>query len=389
MVTTFYPPHVGGVEYHVENLSKELVLRGHNVTVLTSEIGSEKNYALSNGIELFRFRTLFFSGKFYPSLSSQGILLNIDNIIKGLVKKKNIDIIHVHGHHYYLTWQGIRAAEKLGVPCVLTLHGLYALNPSDPIAQIWEEIFNLTIFRRCLTKVDKVIGLTPAITNFAQKYDPSTGKYFTVPNGVRLNSFQDNLENQSHYRKKYSIPQNKLVVLFVGRFASIKGVIELAKAAKLLLEKSDSFFFVFVGGGPLTVKLAQTLRPIKNASLMIDWVAADKIHELYIASDIFVLSSKSEALPLTILEAMAAQRYIVATSVGGVPEVLTSYSRKTLIDRCSPVKIYRAILQVSELPNFSQNLLNNEDCMRCFDWAKIACQVEKVYFSSINRERIA
>ena len=70
-----------------------------------------------------------FYSSVYPSLSSQGITLNIHGTIKQIITENNIDIIHTHGHHYYLTWKTIAAAKKLKIPSVLTLHGLYALNP--------------------------------------------------------------------------------------------------------------------------------------------------------------------------------------------------------------------------------------------------------------------
>ncbi len=381
MATTFYPPHIGGVEYHVDNLSKELVARGHSITVLTAELPGENSlpeHQAFNGIEVFRSKTFFPSGTLYPSLSSQGIMLNIGSIIRRIVKEKDIDVIHAHGHHYYTTWRALGSAKKLGLPAVLSLHGLYALKPSDHIAQIGEGIFNRTVFTRELNQAAAVIGLTPIITEYARKYG-SKSKYFTIPNGVNQTVFEENRKNKFQYKRKYNIPKDKLVILFRGRFAEIKGVLELARAAKLIIEKNPDVFFLFVGGGPLAAELATVLKPINTNSKIVGWTPVDELHELYLASDIFVLSSKAEALPLTILEAMAANLYIVATPVGGVPDVLKDYPFKTFIEQAEQAKILETLLSVIEQKTYLTSNSPAPGYLNSFDWSKIAERVEKVY----------
>jgi len=389
MVTPFYPPHVGGIEYHVENLSKCLVKRGHNLTILTSMLPDGNlrlHEKISDGIDVFRLKTVFPLGWLYPSLSSQGFTFNTREIIARIVKSQQIDIVHAHGHHYYLSWRAIAVASGLAVPSVLTLHGLYALNPTDALANLEEQIFNYTLFRRELMQVTAVIGLTPRVTDYAKKYGSLSKKYFTIPNGVKHQVFTANRKNRFNYRRKYGIDNDKIVVLFRGRFASIKGVLELAKASKLVVKKNNKIFFLFVGGGPLVQELVEMLRPVRENSKVVSWTPADEIHEIYIASDIFILPSKSEALPLTILEAMAAQLHIVTTPVGGIPDVLQMYPYKTFIKQVFPSDICESILsaitqtrgRLAEPKHQPPKYIEN------FDWQKIACQVEKVYNQSMR-----
>jgi glycosyltransferase involved in cell wall biosynthesis len=384
MVTTFYPPHIGGIEHHVETLSKYLVKRGHQLTVLTSMLPDKKLRScdeISDSIEVFRLKAIFPSGWPYSALSSQGFTLKTRETIKRLVKRQKIDLIHAHGHHYYLTWRAIDTANSLKLPSVLTLHGLYALNPTNVLAQLEEDIFNYTIFRRELRQVAAIIGLTPRITGYARKYGPLSKMYFTIPNGVNHQIFTENHKNRFNYRRKYDIGDDKTVVLFLGRFASVKGVLELAEASKLVVKKNSRVFFLFVGGGPLAQKLAEILKPIQENSKIISWAPYNKIHELYIASDIFILPSKSEALPLTILEAMAAQLHILTTTVGGIPEVLRTYPYKTFIRQLSPLEICEAILGTIAQPRgrLVELQQHSPEYMENFDWQKIACQVEEVY----------
>ncbi len=386
MVTTFYPPHVGGIEYHVENLSRQLSKNGHKITILTSLLPKQQllsNTKYSDGIEVIRVKMHFPLRWIYPSLSSQGFALNVRKTIKQIIKNKHIDLVHVHGHHYYLSWQAIIAARQLKIPSILTIHGLYALSPSNLLGRIEEEIFNYTVFRQELKKVVATIGLTPKIINYAQKYSQSSGSYFNIPNGINSQVFVDNRKNRFIYRQKYGIKNNHIVILFVGRFTSIKGILKLAEAAKLVVEKNKDAFFLFVGGGLLMSELVKTLQPIKANFKIIGWITPDKIHELYLASDIFVLPSKSEALPLTILEAMAAKLYIVASPVGGIPEVLRDYPFKTFIEKINQTKLCNLILRTIE--QFEQNapvIFGQPSeiwCLNNFNWEKITYNVEKVY----------
>jgi|WetSurMetagenome_2_1015567.scaffolds.fasta_scaffold184002_1 glycosyltransferase involved in cell wall biosynthesis len=382
MVSTFYPPHIGGIEYHVENLSKELVKKGHKVTVLTSALSEMPLSTMSpHGIEIIRVKTCFPFAKIYPPIGNQGFVLNFDYVLKKLINSRNIDIVHAHGHHYYMTWKTICAAKKIGVPVVLTLHGLDTLSRCNPVAKIGEKIFNRTIFRQELKYVSALIGLTPRITENAKKYGFVAKGSFSIPNGVNLSVFDSNIEKKFLYRQKYGLDLSKTIVLFIGRFSQVKGVCELAEAAKKVVRKNDQVFFIFVGGGPLASELRKALKPISAYSKIFDWTPENVIHEFYIASNIFVLPSKSEALPLTVLEAMAARLKIVATNVGGIPEILQNYPYKTSINKCRPDEISNAILRATEerVSTFNNQQLIKKGYMDEFNWEKISQQVEKIY----------
>jgi glycosyltransferase involved in cell wall biosynthesis len=383
MVSTFYPPHIGGIEHHVENLSRELVKKGHNVTILTSALSKFPSTTLSNdNITIVRIKAYFPFKSIYSPVSNQGFLLNIKGILKEIITEKKIDIVHAHGHHYYLTWRTISAADKLGIPVILTLHGLNTLNRCNVFAKKAEGIFNQTIFRSELRKVNAVIGLTPHITDCVRKYNFASKNCYTVPNGVNFKLYDQNINETIRYREKYGIDSDKIVILFIGRFAQIKGIIELAEAAKDVVKKKKHVFFVFVGGGPLSSLLTKTLKSIEANSKVIGWIPQEKIYELYIASNVFVLPSKSEALPLTILEAMAARLKIIAASVGGVPEILKNYPQKIMIKNGTTSEISNAILNT--LKGVNEVAINagqpiDRSYMESFDWEKIACKVERIY----------
>lgn len=387
MVTPFYPPHVGGIEYHVSNLSKYLISKGHKITVLTSKQDSSCPVYGNNGIDIIQINTFFMASWPYKSLASVGFPRNTKKIINQIVAEKNIDLIHVHGHHYPLTWAAIKTAYQLKKPTILSLHGLYALNPNGKIGISLEKVFNRLIYKNILNKTTAIFGLTRTITAYAKKYGPSEGRYFTIPNGIHLQKFQ-NYTLKNYYRSKYNLPLDRTIVLFRGRFADVKGVNELSQAALTIAKTHPESFFIFVGGGPMKRSLEETLAPIKSQCRILNWSSEDEIADLYIAADIFVLPSKSEALPITILEAMASRLHLIVTPVGGIPDVLSDYPWKTYIEHVSPNEIITAF--ETAFVSFKTKTSAEQACVcryiNNFDWSKIGQDIENIYYTLLGTQ---
>ena len=98
-----------------------------------------------------------------------------------------------------------------------------------------------------------------------------------------------------------------------------------------------------VGQGKLENKIRSVVQGLKGIQIL-DWQPAESIHEIYIAADLFILPSKFEALPLTILEAMAADLHIIYSNVGGVNDILQGYTKKNMLKSIAPEEISRACI---------------------------------------------
>ncbi|HYG00751.1 MAG TPA: glycosyltransferase family 4 protein, partial [Candidatus Saccharimonadales bacterium] len=227
-------------------------------------------------------------------------------------------------------------------------------------------------------KSDFVIGGTNQIIEYARKYSSSHNKFRIIPNGVDSSRFRLNLHRKKEFREKYKISESKIVILFVGRFDESKGALNFAKAAEILLRNHQARFeVIMVGSGNLEDEIRSIARGIK-AMHILDWQPAEKIHEIYITADFFILPSKFEGLPLTILEAMAAGLYIIYSNVGGVDDILQGYSKKNMLKGISPEEISDACLACYDdiiiVSNESQS-----DYEFNFDWQDTARRINKVY----------
>jgi len=379
-ITPFFPPDKGGISNLVNNLCTALESYDNEIHIITSTHLKNKSET-QNEIKknLTTIKSFYLPGWPYSTLKSFSIPLDLGFRINRLIKNGNYDAIHVHGHHYPIGWMAIKSAFKHKVPVVLSIHGMYALNPNVLGGKtIIEDVFNKFIFKKNLAKSKVVIGGTPQVIEYAKKYGKSTIKFSIIPNGVNTINYQSNMSNKKQFRIKYNISQDSIVVLFVGRFEEVKGVLEFAKAAKMLIEHDQKFEIIIVGDGSLSSTIRRIAGAIKNIKIL-NWQSPDKIHEIYIASDIFVFPSKFEALPLTILEAMNANLHIIYSNVGGVKDILEKYNKKTLLPNIIPTNIISNIIKVASKQFF--NAIDNPslEYAKTFDWNNIAKEVNEIY----------
>lgn len=376
-VTPFYPPDIGGIANHVSNLAKRLAKR-HDVNVVTC--GSKCRFKKKDALGIFELLSV--SPPPYPYQTLSNFRMPFPHfILTRTLKSLEFDILHGHGHHYPVTWIALKKCKL--EPSVLTMHGMYSLAPRDTYAKAFEEVFNRTIFRSVLRTTSAVIGLTPTIVEYAKKYAENSIQSYSIPNGVDVDLYLNNLRKKTVFRMKFDLPQDKTIIAFVGRFVSGKGILEMVEASRHILKKREDVFFLFVGDGPFKEYIRVAFSGLKNTKI-IGWVPIEIIHEVYIASDILVLPSKWEALPITVIEAMAAQLHIITTPVGGIPDTLIRYPYKTYIRASSSKSIVGAIeerLNGATFVNYKNEKQEAIACVKEFDWGNVTRKVESVYKS--------
>lgn len=382
-VTTFFPPTKGGLPNHVFYITKNLPDMGNTLSLITPKLKKTIPPIYYKQFEnVYQLNSFFLPGWPYPTLRSVGIPKDLGSKIKSVIRNGDFDIVHVHGHHYPFSWLAVKWAKKYEIPTVLTLHGMYALDSNVLGGKTTiEKLLNKYFFKKIFSNVTAVIGLTEQITNYAKIFTNNSSKFFTIPNGVDVSIYKDNLSKKIQYRSQYNISNDSVVILFRGRFEHVKGVLEFGKAAKKIV-KNKKVEIVIVGGGSLTSSLKAIVSGTDRIHLF-DWQPDEKIHELYIASDIFTIPSRFEALPLAIMEAMNAGLHIVYSPVGGIPEILKEYPQCTPIQEISEKGIESVLSKVISSYNVD-NMKESLIYASKFDWKSIASNTNKVYTECIN-----
>jgi hypothetical protein len=228
--------------------------------------------------------------------------------IREYVRENGIDLIHTHNYRANLVCLGV------GVPVVNTSHGV-AVEPGA----------RLRLYQRgelwAMRRHPLVIACSRHVSFWLQRRGIKTRRIRIVYNGVLAPSGAAWEEE----RAKLEIPQTALVVLYVGRLVEGKGL----GAAVEAVAGIPGAVGIFVGDGPLKEGL-QSLARQMGADIRFPGAVLDP-SALYEVADVVVLPAEMEAMPMCLIEAAAHGRPVVASNVGGIPEIVSNGNTGFLI----------------------------------------------------------
>jgi teichuronic acid biosynthesis glycosyltransferase TuaC len=251
--------------------------------------------------------------------------------ISQYIEKKHVkfDVIHAH---FAMPSGGAAAilSKKYNVPYVLTLHG------SDVNVYPHYSKGAMEAFKLAVRNAGEVTAVSGAL---AQSTEKLTGvKPEVIPIGVNMQRFSSNdLSHQEkcELRQRLGLPDDKKLLLYVGRLMNEKGIRELAQAID---ELDDRFRLVLVGDGPLRTTMVGNDKIILTGQL-----PNEKVKEHLQAADIFLLPSYREGMPTVIIEALALKVPVLSSNVGGIPELFGEY-KELLIEPKSSSEIVKGVL---------------------------------------------
>jgi len=151
-------------------------------------------------------------------------------------------------------------------------------------------------------------------------------------------------------REKYNLPGDAIVCVTSGRFVEQKGHRYLLEAAPVVLEKSPQCKFLFLGDGPLEDNLKSRMKELSILESFIFGGMLDDFELELAGADIMVHPSIEEPFGFSIIEGMRARLPVIASRVGGIPEVVIDGETGILIESKSPEKITGALLDLLESP---------------------------------------
>lgn len=310
MLCPFYPneeevseAHIGGVERHIQSLSRELSKLGVNVTVITSFNRNIVDY--DGDIKIIRikrnmmlFRTPFFKWK---------------NEITN-----EFDIIHTHATYPFLSDISAKKAHQLNIPSILTYH--FDGKAYGFIGSIFTRLYYLTYGNKMMDH-SKIIATTRSYregSRFLRGIPQNKVKI--IPNGVNIGIFNPYVDC-SLAIKKYNLKNG--YVLFIGRFVKDKGLNYLVKGLKLLIELDPEVQVVIVGGGPLKNDFFDLVNKMKlNKHIYyLGYLPQNELPPLYRTAKVTVLSSVRESFGMTLVESMACGTPVVGTDIPGVKDI--------------------------------------------------------------------
>lgn len=323
----YYPFMIGGAEWYVRNISRELSKAGNDVTVFTANThGGEKAAAdeVFEGVRIRRFPLkldLTYRLKLWEGLR--------DALIEG-----DFDVIHTYDYAQQHSVDALRAASKKAIGSALTVFDVHSAIPRAWYKRAPMKCLDSYFARRTFPLATRILVRAPNLVDGLPGLNGFQSKVRVSPSGARDESF--GRFDGGKFRQKYSVGDSPMV-LFVGRLNPLKGPQILLEAAPALVKEFPKTTFVFVGpdqGGYQSVLERRASELGISPSVRFTGMISDFEEKMqaYSACDVFVLPTSYEGTSQAIFEAMSQGRPVVASRVGGVPYQVEDGRQGYLVD---------------------------------------------------------
>ena len=382
-LATRYPPGPGGVERHVAELAPLLAARGHRVDVYTSELYREFPWERFSASVPREETTAFGAVHRLPVWSLPGELHY--TFFRGLgraLARDRPDLLHAHTYGTNQVAVARRHHRRFGAPFVLTAH----FHPIWSIEGGWlrhriRGFYDRRIAGPIVREAAVVVVQTREEERLLRSLRLRLPEVVVVPPGYR--PLPSPPPGAPPFSARFGIPGPYL--LFVGRWASNKGLLELVEAFAALLQEAPDAHLVLVGedGGMRSAVEARARSLGVDGRLHAVGHVEDEawITAAYREARLTVLPSEYEAFGLVLLESLAQGTPVVASRVGGIPEVIEDGRSGLLVPPRSPADLAKAIARVWNDPALARRLgeYGRTEVVPRFTWEALADHLDSLY----------
>jgi len=390
IVPVFSDPFGGPVTV-VRSISKELAKR-HEVTIYTTTASDPKHDFEPREEEVNGYKVYYFPRNFkqliYSDLFGQmNISLNMRKAVKDHLKE--FDIVHVHSWQQFPDMLLHHYTKKYHIPFVLQVHGsLSQIGPKILLKQVYDISFGYRILR----DTSKVIALNEVEAQQYRSMGVPDEKIAVIPNGIDLSEYAV-LPPKGLFKKKFGIRDDEKVVLYLGRIHKTKGIDILIKAFTNVIQNIDDIKLVVVGPDDGSLDELQTL--VKDLSVGKKVIFTGPLYglekiEAYVDSEVYVLPSRYEAFPMTVIEAYACGKPVIASNVGGLKDLVINDVTGLLFDSGDVEHLASDILYLLNNESKSKEMgFNGKQFVKDnFTLEKVVDQLEKIYYNVHAQNRV-
>lgn len=284
---SFYPPHLGGLEVVAQRVATGLAERGHRVGLITCADPAPAGQVVEGGVTVRRIRALNALEHRYGipfPVFSPALIWHSWRLVR------RSDVVHVHDMLYLSSWVAAILCRLTRTPYVVTQHVGMVEHPAR-VVRLAQILVMRTVGALVLRGADLVLPISPVIEEWTRSRLPEV-RTRVLRNGVDRERFRPPRPGErAEIRRRFGLPANEVLVLYVGRFVPKKGF-DVVSAAT-----GPEYKTVFVGG-ERPIGLPESADRVFLGALSHDQTAA-----VYRACDIFVCASVGEG-PMTPMEAL-------------------------------------------------------------------------------------
>ena len=352
-----YFPDIGGVETDVKEISERLVLKGHEVEVITTDpSGKLKKKDLINGVKVTRFKS-FAPGNAYYFAPQIYIYL----------KNHKYDVIHAHSYHALPALFAALSERKKKFVFSPYYHG-GGHTPFRNLLHKPYKFFGKMIFSRA----DTVICISEYEKRLVESDFNVAEKTIKIPNGLNLSEF----ENLKRQQKK----EGEKILLYVGRLEEYKGVQYIIQS----LPELQNFRLRIVGKGPYEKGLHNMAERFEVVE-RIEWLknlSREELLECYANADIFLMLSSHESYGITVAEALASGTPCVVAKGSALDEFVDGENCVGIENPVTGEKVIKAVrdLEKSRREKGKEKVRERVNGSKAVtDWNEVTEKTLKVY----------
>jgi teichuronic acid biosynthesis glycosyltransferase TuaC len=315
-----------------------------------------------------------------------GIVHTTLRAIAGHVRRTHrdwpFDLLHAH----MLVpdgWAAASAGHSVGVPVVGTAHGSADVLTTPDRSPAWRR----TVIES-ITELDQIIAVSQAVADGVCNLARPRHGVRVIPNGADPSRFAG--IDRGGARATLGLPGDRQTILFVGHLTDLKGVANLVEAVAVNAARTPTPpILAIVGEGPLRPALEARVAELGlgDSVRFAGKIAHDEVGMWMAACDVLALPSLSEGLPTVVCEAMVAGRAVVATRVGGTPELVELGVTGQLVAPSDIPALAAALREVIDTPGRS-DAMGGAAAARAREtltWSAVAGQLESVYREVLAR----
>ena len=377
VLNPYFYPYKGGTEKVLLEVYGRLAKR-HNITVLTSTVPgrNETRREEINGINVIRLKTRQYA---LPGLP---LPLEIFNDLNGAIRKAGAELYHINNRYQYF-YYNLRAIGESGKLC-LTIHNSLPkeINLATDLGGLaYDKVWG----RKIMHQADLITGVS---RNAIDVTIPLREKHkaHVVYNGVDSKVFKKH--SKSHPKVRQILDElsfSGATVICNGRFVPQKGQLYLMHALSLISEHGDMPNLLLLGKGPMEGKLRRTAERLGiNMAIRSD-LGDEKLSYYYSACDISAAPSLYEPASLVALESMACELPVIASRIGGLPEMVGRCGIYT--EPKSAESISKALSQVLSNPKKAVEMgrMGRKHVIKSHSWDRIAKRYEELFLNTLKQ----
>lgn len=296
-----------------------------------------------------------------------------------LFKKHRVDIVHTHGWSTYL--EGLFAAKLAAVP--MCIHGEHGIDLLDK----WRRILAYKIF---IYITDQILTVSDDLRNrFVKQYGLPSHKVKTIINGVNMQKFNPDIQARLKTRQNLGLSDQDIVIGTVGRLSFEKDYETLLRAVAMVILRIPNVRLLIIGDGDLRSALVTLSKQLGIKNYVQFLGVRNDVPYLLNAMDIFALTSICEGMPNTILEAMCVKLPVVATNVGGMPEVVIDGRTGFLVQAKQPQEIAEALIKIITFPKLLNQIreAGYQRVKTYFSLERMVQKYEETYIEFLERKK--